>query len=120
MNSGRDHNSTCHRCGTCCQLDMTAYVSRDDIGRWEKEGRHDILAHVRDYGVTWSDTEFVNRFGSNIKTCLMSCVYLEWDGSTASCSIYETRTKVCRNYVPGSSELCPQHHRQQTKSPIRK
>ena len=95
----------------CCHLDMAAYVSFEDIHRWEKEGRCDILAHVRDNGVVWSDDGFVNRFGSKITTCLMSCVYLKWHGSTASCGIYETRTKVCRNYIPGSSELCPQYRR---------
>jgi Fe-S-cluster containining protein len=41
----------------------------------------------------------------------MSCVYLTWHGSIASCKIYETRTKVCRSYVPGSSDLCSQYNK---------
>jgi hypothetical protein len=102
---------TCRRCGNCCHVDVTAYVSLEDIQRWEKEGRHDIIAHVFDNGVTWAQHGITNRFGSAIKTCLMSCSYLKWHGLLASCEIYETRTKVCRDFVPGSSGLCPQYRR---------
>jgi Fe-S-cluster containining protein len=91
---------------------VAGYVSVEDIQRWEQEGRHDILAHVRDNGVSWSSDGFVNRFGSEIITCLMSCVYLQWQGSSAACGIYESRTKACRSFVPGSSDLCPQYHRE--------
>jgi len=111
MNNENDKDIVCHRCGNCCHVDMTAYVSAEDIQRWEQEGRHDILAHVRDNGVSWSSDGFVNRFGSEIINCLMSCVYLQWQGSSAVCGIYESRTKVCRSFVPGSSDLCPQYHR---------
>ncbi len=90
---------------------MSAYVSAEDIRRWELEERHDILAHVRANNVGWSDNGFANGFGSNINNCRMSCVYLEWEDSLSRCGIYETRTNVCRNYMPGSSDLCPQFHR---------
>ena len=111
MSSETNRESTCRRCGNCCQLDMAAYVSLADIQRWEKEGRHDIIAHVRDNDVRWSRNAMINKFGSRITTCLMSCVYLKWCGSSASCEIYETRTEVCRSFIPGSSDLCPQYHR---------
>ncbi len=81
--------------------------------RWEEEGRHDILARVQDNGVTWSGGRVENRFGSLIKTCLMTCVYLTWEGSAASCSIYETRTMVCRGYIPGSTGLCPLYYHEE-------
>lgn len=48
MNSEKDGDITCHRCGNCCHVDVAAYVSLEDIQRWEKEGRHDVLAHVHD------------------------------------------------------------------------
>lgn len=111
MNSEKDKDITCRRCGNCCHVDVAAYTTIEDVQRWEKEGHNDILDHVRDNDVEWSDDGFTNRFGSNIKTCLMSCVYLTWGGSLASCRIYETRTGVCRNYVPGSSDLCPQYNK---------
>jgi Fe-S-cluster containining protein len=109
MNSEKDKDIVCRRCGNCCHVDVAAYVSFEDIRRWEKEGCHDILAHARDNGVMWPSNGFVNRFGSNINTCLMSCVYLKWDGPSASCGIYETRTEVCRSFIPGASDLCPQY-----------
>jgi Fe-S-cluster containining protein len=109
MNSEKNKNIICRRCGNCCHVDVAAYVTLEDIQRWEQEGRHDILAHVRDYDVAWSDDGFVNRYGSKINTCLMSCFYLRWQGSSALCGIYETRTKVCRNFIPGSADLCPQY-----------
>lgn len=111
MNSENNRDIACRRCGNCCHVDVAAYVTLEDIERWERQGRTDILAHVRANGVTWSRDGFTNRFGSGIRTCRMTCVYLKWNGSTASCAIYETRTGVCRNFVPGSSNLCPQHDR---------
>jgi len=111
MRNATNKDITCNRFGNCCHVDVAAYVTLEDIQRWEKEGRHVILDHVRDNDMEWSGDGFTNRFGSNIKTRLMSCVYLKWHGSTASCEIYETRTKVCRSYAPGSSDLCPQHQR---------
>jgi Fe-S-cluster containining protein len=101
----------CRRCGNCCHVDMAAYVSLEDIKRWEEEGCNNIIARLKDNSITWSHNRIINKFGSEIKTCLMSCVYLKWDGSSASCEIYETRTKVCRSYVPGSTWLCPLHHK---------
>ncbi|MCX7966178.1 MAG: YkgJ family cysteine cluster protein [Syntrophorhabdaceae bacterium] len=98
----------CYRCGNCCHIDMAAYVTIEDIKRWEIEGRHDILDHIRAFDVTWIKDRVVNKFGSNVTTCLMSCVYLKWQGTKAFCEIYDTRTEVCRNYIPGSTKLCPQ------------
>lgn len=116
MNSEKHTGIICNRCGNCCHVDVAAYVSLDDIERWEKEGRHDIIAHVRDNDVTWSPGRVINRYGSGIRTCLMSCVYLKWRGGLASCEIYETRTKVCRDYIPGSSGLCSRYRRKLTAS----
>ena len=31
------------------------------------------------------------------------------DDELFSCSIYETRPFICRNFAPGSSDLCPQY-----------
>jgi Fe-S-cluster containining protein len=36
------------------------------------------------------------------------CHFLFSKGKEWLCSIYETRPSVCREYHPGSSELCPQ------------
>jgi Fe-S-cluster containining protein len=82
---------------------MVAYVSPEDMERWGKEGRHDIIARLSDNDVMWAGDRIINRFGVKATTCR----YLDWDGRAFFCEIYETRPMVCRNYVPGSSELCP-------------
>lgn len=99
----------CRRCGACCHVDMVAYVSPEDIQRWEKEGRHDIIARLRGNAVIWAGDRIINRSGGKVT----SCYYLDWDGSSFFCQIYETRPMVCRNYIPGSSELCPQYYRKE-------
>jgi Fe-S-cluster containining protein len=39
---------------------------------------------------------------------LHGCPFLMWEGDHSSCTIYETRPAVCRNYAAASSEICPQ------------
>lgn len=95
----------CLRCGSCCHVDMIAYVTDDDIERWKRERRSDILARVRGEDIIWAGDRIVSSSGRP----LQSCVYLGWDGHQFFCAIYETRPSVCRNYSPGSSELCPLH-----------
>ena len=97
----------CLRCGACCHVDMVAYISPEDIQRWEKERRYDILARMRD--VMWSGDRIVDEFGVRVT----SCVYLKWHGSSFLCEIYETRPMACRNFIPGSSGLCPLYYRQE-------
>lgn len=106
---------TCRRCGSCCKVDMVAYVTSEDIQRWEEEGRNDILSRIRNNGVTWAGDRIVNKSGRILKTCY----YLSCDGSTFSCEIYETRPLVCRNFVPGSSYLCTQYRQGQNGTSIK-
>ncbi|MBN2157952.1 MAG: hypothetical protein JW807_01060 [Spirochaetes bacterium] len=84
---------------------MIAYVTEEDIRRWERENRTDILDRVRGNDIIWSGDRIMSSEGKFLK----SCAYLGWDGNAFFCEIYETRPLVCRNYIPGSSELCPQH-----------
>jgi Fe-S-cluster containining protein len=107
MNSEKDKDIACRRCAACCHVDMVAYVSPEDIERWEKEGRYDIIARLRENEVMWAGDRIVNKYGVEVT----SCFYLNWNGSCFSCEIYETRPVVCRSYVPGSSELCPLYNR---------
>ena len=107
-----DKDTECARCGCCCHLDMVAYVSLEDIRRWEAEGRDDIIAHVRDFGVEWSGDAIKNRFESKVRTCRMTCVYLDLQGPLATCTIHDTRTNVCRAYVAASSDLCAMYKKE--------
>ena len=102
----KNKDITCRRCGACCRVDMVAYISPEDIQRWEKESRHDIIARMRENNEMWAGDHIINRVGEEVRRC----VYLNRDGSFFFCEIYETRPLVCRNFIPGSSELCPQYY----------
>ena len=108
MNNEKNGGITCRRCGNCCRVDMVAYISPEDIQRWERERRHDIIARLRENDVMWAGDRIVNRFGEKVK----DCVYLNGHGALFSCEIYETRPLICRNFIPGSSALCPQYYRE--------
>jgi Fe-S-cluster containining protein len=85
---------------------MMAYVSSRDIRRWEIEERHEILTHVRSDETMWAGDRIVTARGAH----LTSCVFLNSDGKNLFCGIYGTRPEICREYRPGSSELCPQYN----------
>jgi Fe-S-cluster containining protein len=93
---------------------MVAYVSPEDIQRWEKERRYDIIARLRENEVMWSGDRIINKFGVR----LTSCVYLKRHGLFFACEIYETRPMVCRNFIPGSSELCPLYYQEDQVQPL--
>jgi Fe-S-cluster containining protein len=101
----RDKKGTgCERCGKCCLADVAAYIDEEDLLRWKNEGRTDILGLVARAGGVWAGDRLISSAGGRI----LGCIFFIRDGAHGSCSIYETRPRVCRNYVPGSSELCPQ------------
>jgi Fe-S-cluster containining protein len=95
----------CLRCGNCCHVDMRAYVTETDLFRWGQEGRRDIMSRVLGDDIIWSGDRMISSSGKKVK----NCIYLGRDGTTFFCDIYETRPLVCRNYIPGSSELCPSY-----------
>lgn len=70
----------------CCTRFL--WVSKDDVDRWEKEGRSDILEHIRQRVIDGRTIYEVRSPGK-------SCVFLKegW------CSIHETKPIVCRNFL---------------------
>lgn len=96
---------TCRRCGTCCLADFAAMKSSEERERWEKEGRRDILDILEHEHAVWMGDHLVSSEDGHY---LHGCPFLAWEGDRSSCSIYETRPRVCRNYEPASSEICPQ------------
>ena len=90
---------------------MMAYVSPEDIARWQSEGRFDIIARLEKNQVMWAGDRIITRSGGKVT----SCFYLNFDGSLFFCEIYSTRPRVCRDYAPGSSELCPQYFAKKNK-----
>jgi len=102
-----DHSSEiiCIRCGNCCTTNLTAYIHDEDLERWRKEGRTDILKILEKEAVVWEGDHLVS---ADTGAYVQGCPFLSWDGAFFSCDIYLTRPLVCRNYQPGSSELCSQ------------
>jgi Fe-S-cluster containining protein len=85
---------------------MTAYITEADMQRWKKEKRQDILSRVQDDHILWSGDRLTSSSGKKMN----SCIYLSRDGGGFICEIYKTRPLTCRNFAPGSSELCPLYY----------
>ncbi len=100
----QESEPACMRCGKCCLADMPACASSEDIERWRSEGRKDILHVMETMGAVWAGDHFVS---SHDGRYIHACPFLEWEGEWFKCSIYETRPRVCAEYRPGSSEICP-------------
>ncbi|MGD0820353.1 MAG: YkgJ family cysteine cluster protein [Desulfomonilia bacterium] len=101
---------TCRRCGTCCLADMIAYVTKEDMDRWISQGRSDILHIIENEQAFWAGDHLVSARDGRPLT---GCPFLTWEKGGYACSIYETRPGVCRNYEPGSSQICPLWSRQE-------
>jgi len=95
----------CKRCGKCCLADMIAYVMQEDLDRWDSEGRQDILHIIENERAVWVGDHLISSCNGRY---IHGCPFLKWEGDLYTCTIYETRPMVCRDYEPASSELCPQ------------
>ena len=92
----------CTQCGKCCtfpsfMLNMEAHG--EDVLRWAKEGRKDILDYV--VMAKYDDAKPVAElwFDPNTKERLPSCPFVKkQENNTYHCSIYETRPKICKGY----------------------
>ncbi|MBN2567994.1 MAG: YkgJ family cysteine cluster protein [Deltaproteobacteria bacterium] len=98
----------CMRCGKCCLSNLFFYITDDDIERWKREGRKDILHIIENRQAVWGGDHFVS---ARDGTFMHGCPFLEWKDGRHSCSIYQTRPRVCRDYLPGSSKICSQYYR---------
>ncbi|HTZ41283.1 MAG TPA: YkgJ family cysteine cluster protein [Syntrophales bacterium] len=93
----------CLRCGICCMADMIADADEEDLERWKRDDRNDILQVYRD--ARWVGDHFVSvATGMTIH----DCPFLDYRDGFFACTIYETRPRVCRDFEPGSSEICSQ------------
>jgi Fe-S-cluster containining protein len=95
----------CRRCGKCCLANFTAYAAPEDLDRWRREQRRDILAMIEREHAVWMGNHLVSSDNGHY---LRGCPFLTWDGDHSLCAIYDSRPRVCRDYRPGSSEICPQ------------
>lgn len=99
---------SCMRCGKCCLANLIAYVTSEDWQRWERQQRQDIIRTIENQQAVWAGDHFVSAKDGEY---IHGCPFLMWEGNCYACTIYETRPRVCRDYIPASSELCPQYHK---------
>jgi Fe-S-cluster containining protein len=93
-------------CGHCCRTSFLLYAGEEDELRWEREGRKDILERLdwERWHVTWDDE---GAYHIDTGERFRRCFFLEdRPEKTAVCLIHETKPKICRDYPPGSSDLC--------------
>jgi len=101
----RQASTECRRCGTCCQIHFSVYALEEDIARWKVEGREDILRLLDDEEVAWAGDQLVSTITGE---SLSPCPFLQGDGIRFSCAIHPTRPRICREFLPAVSPLCPQ------------
>jgi Fe-S-cluster containining protein len=101
----KDSEKTCRRCGKCCLADFISYAATADMARWRAEGRQDILDVIEREHAVWMGDHLVS---TDTGRYLRGCPFLAWEGDHSCCTIHATRPQICRNYQPGSSEICPQ------------
>ncbi len=87
----------CRTCSACCRQipDGTALVSAEDIVRWKREARTDILdklvpGHFGEEGLGTDDTG--------------RCHFLGTPDNDHDCQVYMTRGWACHALEPGSPQ----------------
>ena len=87
--------------------DMIADADEEDLERWKRDDRNDILQVYRD--ARWMGDHFISiATGMTIH----DCPFLDYRDGLFGCTIYETRPRVCRAFEPGTSEICPQFQKE--------
>jgi Fe-S-cluster containining protein len=85
----------CLACGVCCReaSDGRILVPAEDLLRWRRAGRHDLVAQLVD-----------GHFGelAFAFTADGACVHLGTPASRHACRIYEDRGTTCRDFEKGS------------------
>jgi Fe-S-cluster containining protein len=93
--SEAEHELDCLACGACCRQasDGRILVPAEDIVRWRRSGRADLVAQLVD-----------GHFGEQAfaYTKEGACVHLGSAASHNACSIYEVRGTTCRDFEKGS------------------
>ena len=96
--------SACTQCGRCCtNADYMGSLraSGEDVKRWRRQGRDDILAYADIMGGTddpWADLWISPKTANDVYRCPF--VRKIRGSEKYRCRIYDTRPQICRDYVP--------------------
>jgi len=85
---------------------MIAYATEEDVSRWRREDRKDIVPHLEKDERIWAGDRIIYRNGQGP---LEHCSFLHIENGMAACTIHNTRPRICRDFAAGSSLLCPLH-----------
>jgi Fe-S-cluster containining protein len=94
----------CTRCGKCCldeQYMTTLSATSEDVKRWCREARYDILEYVARVGQLGNDLWVKDGVE------LSRCPFVRKDRAklTYHCTIYETRPAACRGYPYSAKQM---------------
>ena len=95
---GNDAHSTktgetrCACCGNCCEaFGGHLNASKQDLERWQREGREDLLSRVNRLGWIWVDPVTKER--------IELCPFIhKLDAERSVCAINDTKPAICRDY----------------------
>ena len=82
----------CRACGVCCDLyGHTLRADAEDLARWRRQGRDDLLGRVGPGGELWWAADGSGR--------LDHCPFFTWVGADGgSCGVHGTKPAQCRAY----------------------
>ncbi len=102
----------CLSCGACCHQasDGRILVPADDLVRWRRNGRHDVLALL--VPGHFGELAFAARADG-------ACVHLGTAMNRHACRIYEDRGTTCREFEKGSWQ-CREFRRDMGLEPPRR
>ncbi len=91
-----DDEFDCLTCGACCyQRPATILVTGEDLVRWRRERRQDILTQLEPGHFSQM------AFKMTAEGC---CVHHGRPGAPHACQIYEDRSETCRSFSAGSRQ----------------
>ncbi len=94
----------CRRCGECClTLGSRIQASPSDVERWIREGREEVLRHLR---IEEANGELITDGTLEIGDERGKCVFLRKAESAYACAIHETKPEVCQEYPLNVGGVC--------------
>lgn len=104
----------CLRCGKCCGEPFSRVTRPQDLVKWARRGRLDLV-EIYEQEVSSSDrtNPAMAALGLNFHTCRF---LLPESPGRFRCDIYKDRPQTCREFEVGCSRLCP-NYRGKNKKP---